>query len=403
VQLEQQHVAQLIQGKQKDSQPEAIEAAKRDFLDLLRQNSPIASEKLLSGKMDDEELESRVDVYLRDHPALTGSAVGTQSNDPRKRVAELLKRDPSIAGSDVERLALADRFLERLAQRSRMAHDDLVKGKMTEEELQSRVTVYIADVHAETTASAVDPKKAAAAAVVESYLKANFGLSTEHPNAISFRGEIEAGGTKRQFVIFKKRPNKIRMHIVEDGLVVGIFSFDGTTAWRQEPSKPAITLAGAEAAALVRSARFDDQLMDYRERGAAVQLEEKTEKGSIQLHLRETDGSEMIAEIDPATFNLLVSRSRDSGGEWAETRFSEFHKVGALNMAYVQEEWAQGKLKSTTRVSDVRLDSGLLDQIFAYPTNLVMGYMDYMGGLALLKAQQKQHVPYLPKTSKTVP
>ncbi len=403
-QMQEQHLAQVFQEKLKDSKADLIERARSEFLEYLRHNSPIAAEKLLSGKMDDEELSSRVDVFLRDRPALTGVAASPSlSNDPQKRVAELLKRDSAIASTDLERTALADRFLERLAERSRMAHDDLVKGKMSEEELQSRVTVFIADVRAASTASAADPQKAAVAAIIESYVKANFGLSTEHANAIAFRGAIEAGETKRQFAIFKKRPGKIRMQISEDGVVIGLLVYDGTTAWRQEVAKQPTRLYGEEAAALAHSARFDDPFIDYQERGAEVKLEEKTEKGPIHLHLRETDGTELVAEIDPANYNLLSLRSREVGGQWVETRFSDYRKVGVLNLAYVQEEWAQRKLKSTMRITDVKLDSGLLDQLFACPTDLAMGYMDYMGGLALVKAQQKKNALASPANSKAVP
>jgi len=73
--------------------------------------------------------------------------------------------------------------------------------------------------------------------------------------------------------------------------------------------------------------------------------------------------------------------------------------VGALNLAYVQEEWNNGTLLSTTRIVDARTDSGLLDQFFVRPSNPVLSYMDFMGGLAAIKAQQRQQLPALSQSA----
>jgi len=395
-QLQQQQLGQLFQGKLKDSAPDTIERAKSEFLDYLRRNSPLASEKLLSGKMDDEELESRVGVFLRDRPALSGAPVTKETGDPREQVAELLRREPAIASTDPERLVLADRFLERLGQRSPTARTELLRGKMAAEELQSRVSVFVADLRAEMTAAPVDPKLAAVQALVDSYIKANFG---ERANDLVYKVEIEANGVKRQGVIFRKRPGKIRMHIVDDSLVIGILGFDGTTAWRQEPGKAGVPSTDAEADSLRQLARFDDPLVDYRERGTEVKLGEKPDKGPFQLEIRERDGTEMIAAIDPATYNEVSLRTRQSDGKWRELRFSDYRKVGALNLAFVQEDWSEGKLRSTTRIKEARIDSGLIDHFFVRPVNPILSYMDYMGGLAAIRAQQKLQPPALKQST----
>jgi hypothetical protein len=392
IQMEEQHVAQLFQEKLKDIRPEAVEAAKREFLDYLRRGSPVASEQLLSGKMDEEELESRVAVYLRDHPALTGVPARNEITDPRKQVAGLLHRESVLAKTDAERLALADRFLEKLGQRSPTARDDLLRGKMNADELQSRINVFVADLRAEAAATPIDPKAAEVVALVESFVKANF---SERANDIVYRIEIDANGVKREGVVFRKRPNKVRMHIVQNGLVMGALAFDGQNAWRQEPGKAGVPATGAEADALKDLARFDDPLVDYREHGTEVKLGEKIENGLLPLNIRERDGTEMVALIDPATYNEVSLRTRQSDGTWKELRFSDYRKVGALNLAYVQEDWSEGKLRSTTRVTEARLDTGLIDEFFVRPINPVFSYMDYMGGLAAIKAQQSQSPPFL--------
>jgi hypothetical protein len=61
----------------------------------------------------------------------------------------------------------------------------------------------------------------------------------------------------------------------------------------------------------------------------------------------------------------------------------------------VQEEWRDGKLQSTTRITEARLDSGLIDEFFVRPVNPILSYMDFMGGLAAIKTQLSQRPPAL--------
>ena len=59
-------------------------------------------------------------------------------------------------------------------------------------------------------------------------------------------------------------------------------------------------------------------------------------------------------------------------------------------MAGVQEHWVDGVLHSTTRMTDVRLDTGVLAKIFSMPTNQRLDFMDYMGGLEVLAKVAKK-------------
>ena len=389
---QQQRLTQLFHEKMRDGRAEMVVRAQNEFVEYLRLNSPIAAEKLLNGKMDDDELSSRVDVFLRDRPALVSGLVAADHNDPRRQVADLIRREPAVAGSDSEGLALADRFLERLAQRSPAAHRELLRGSMAYEELQSRVSVFMTDLRTEAAPVTADPKAATVQTFVDSYLKANFG---ERANDIVYRAEIEGNGIKREYVIFRKRPGKVRMNIVEGGLVVGILGFDGVNAWRQEPGKPGMSSAAGEAAALKQLSRFDDPLVDFRERGTEVKLGDKPVNGLQKLYIREGDGTEMIAAIDPASYREASLRTRQPDGKWRELRFRDYRMLGALNLAYVQEEWVDGVLRTTTRITEAKLDCGLIDQFFVCPANPVFSYMDFMGGLAAIRAQQTQRPPAL--------
>ena len=387
--IQRQRVSQLIGENTRNMDEKQAEIVAGDFIEHLRQNSPIAAEKLFSGQMDDDEIKSRVDVYLRDHPELSGSVSSAPVGDPRNEVAALLRNEKGIANTDLERLAIADRFIARLGELSGTAHDNLMQGRMSPEELASRVKVYAADLRSETTATSADTAEVAAAPIVESFVRANYGRETERANSICYRGSVERNGATRQFVIFKKRPAKIRIHIIEDGVVIGLLGFDGSSAWRQSHGEPAIPVVGSEADDLAKQARFDDPLVDYKERGDRVRLDDRADDKSFRLHIFETDGTEMISTVEASTMNQVSLRRRSRGGAWEETKFNGYRKIGSTNIPFIEEQWVDGVLQFRTRITDVALDAGVLDGFFAKPATTDLEFLDYMGALAVIRTKER--------------
>jgi hypothetical protein len=387
--IQRQRVSQMLQDNVQNLDEKRAEIAAGDFIEHLRQNSPIAAEKFANGQMDDDEIKSRVDVYLRDHPELSGAASSAPVGDPRYEVAELLRNEKGIANTDLERLAIADRFIGRLGELSGTAHDNLIQGKMSPEELASRVKVYAADLRSEITTISSDPGEVAAVPIVESFVQANYGRPTERANSISYRGSIERNGTTREFVIFKKRPAKIRIHIIENGAVIGVLGFDGSAAWRQSHGQPAIPVVGSEADDLAKQARFDDPLVDYKERGDRIRLDDRTSDKSFRLHLFETDGTEMISTVEASTMNQVSLRRRSRGGAWEEVKFNGYRKIGSTNIPFVEEQWVDGVLQFRTRIKDVALDVGLIDEFFAKPASTELEFLDYMSALAVIRTKER--------------
>jgi hypothetical protein len=343
--------------------------------------------------LDDDDLASRIDVYLGEHPELTGRPVSTGVGTLKTRVAELLRNQPGSALTDQERRDIADQFVRSLGDLSETTRDNLISGRISDDELQSRVAVFAADRRVKKPQVVSDPAEAAVPAIADAFEKANFGLITERVEAICFRGTLEEQGAKRDLVIFKKRPDKLRIHVVGDGLVVGVLAFDGSVAWREAIGKPATRITGGAADSLAESARFDDPIVGYAERGASARLEGKPGDSPIRLRIVEKDRTTWIETIDPSTYDELSLVRIGVGGSRVETRFREFRKIGNLNVAFVQEQWAGGRLRSTTRITDVSLDPGLLDRFFEFPASPNLGYMDFMGGLAVLQAREKAGTP----------
>jgi hypothetical protein len=402
-QIQQQEVAELLRKRFPGAPKDEVDKAARDFLAHLRETSPMAADRFAIGRMDDDDLGSRLDVFLGDHPELSGGSTPGAAATLRMRVAELLRREPGPAQPDSDRLEIADQFIRSLGDLSETTRDNLLSGRVSDDELQSRVTVFAADRRVGKTRVATDPAVAAVPAFVDAFEKANFGIITERADSICFRGTVDESGTRRELVIFKKRPNKLRIHVVEGGLVVGVIGFDGTSGWRQPMGKPARRIVGQAAAALAESARFDDPIVGYAERGASARLEGKPGDSPIVLDIAETDGTKWIETIDPANYEELSLVKVRKDGRRTDTKFMDYRKVGNLNVAFGQEEWADGVLRSTTRVTDVSLDPGLLDRFFSYPASQNLGYMDYMGGLAVLQAREKAGMIAKPQAAGSQP
>lgn len=368
-----------------------IERAEQAFMNHLHQSSSMAAEQLSAGSIDEDDLSARIDVFLGDHPELSSSHAAVSMEDPRAQITKALGRYPDLSRSDAERQALAGRFIIWLGGLSGTARDTLLAGRMPPDELQSRVDVFASDIRAERSLVASDPSVAAVPAIADSFEAANLGPVPERADSICCRGTESDGTLTREFVLIKKRPRSVRIHIIKDGLVVGVLAYDGVTAWQQVPGRPPTQVQGPEAEAITITARYDDPLVGYRERGAKARLESAPGVSPLRLSIREADGGEVVETIDPATYNELSIARRNSAGKWDETRFREYRKVGSLNVAGLQEHWIDGVLRSTTRISDVRLDTGVLAKIFSMPSSARLDFMDYMGGLEVLANVSKKN------------
>lgn len=387
---ERARVGTLIRERVPAETAESGDRLARQFITQLQTNSPMAAEKLLSGKMDRDELEARLGVFLRDNPGRNGDDASSTKDSPRARVAELLTRESKLASTNEERLALADQFIERLGERNRNARDTLMSGRMSAEELQSRLTVFITDLKAVPTAAPVDPAADALPTLIESYVRANFGSVRDRLSSISFRGVVEDRGRTREFVVFKKRPGKLRMHVLEEGVVTQILAHDGETAWMQASSQPAVLAFGTTATEIATMARFDPPLVGYRERGADVFRADKPGSDLVVIRVREKDGTEVISTIDPKTLVEQSNLTESTMTGAVETRFSDYRKVGSLNVPYRHEQWVKGVLRSTITISDVVAEPGLLDSFFLRPTAKEVAFMDYMTALRQVQAQEKR-------------
>lgn len=388
-QLGQQELAHLLRTKLPGQPQATIERAAHDFLQHLSETSPIIAENFSAGRLSADELASRLDIFLGSHPEYTGKATTLNLGDARQRISSLLKAAPDIARTDADRQRLTEQFLQQLGALSGTAKEELLGGRMSQDDLQTRVSVFISDTRANASKVAADPAEVAAVPIVESYIKANFGTASERMDSICYRGTVDDNKTKHEFVAFKMRPNLFRLHILKDGLVYAVLAYDGTQAWEQSMGRPPVSVVGSQAEEIAISAQFDDLLLGYRERGASVRLLDRQGSGPYQLRIHESDGTEEISVIDPVNFTQVALRRKRPDGHVRETRFDDYRTVGTAKIAFRSQDLNDGVVHATTTYSNVVVDSGVIPRFFSRPEVVSFGFMDMMGGLALIESQAK--------------
>jgi hypothetical protein len=360
--------------------PDALKRASADFLAQLRETSPIIAEDFEQGRLSQDEIASRLDVFIGDHPEYTGQRAAAPVTDPRQRIADLLRPATDLIRTGEELDRLVDRFLNDLGNLSGTAKEDLLAGRMAQSDLQTRVSVFLSDLRAEAAKTNLDPAEAAAGPIVDSYLKATFGSASERMNSICYRGTVDDMKTKSEFVTFRMRPNLLRIHVVKDGLVIRILAYDGNQAWAQAPGRMPVSVTGLEALAVARSADFDDPLMGYKERGAKVRLLAGAANEPYQIQILEAGGAESVVMIDRSSYTESAARRRRPDGKWNEVRFEDYRTVGTTKVAFRTQEWSDGVLRATTQYSEVRVDPGIISNLFRRPGPTQFAFMDLMEG-----------------------
>jgi hypothetical protein len=90
-----QRLAQLLRKRLPGQSAQAIDRAQQAFLEHLKSTSPIISEEFLSGRTDVDDIASRLDIFVSDHPEFSGAATPAAVASPRQQVVDLLVSCPT--------------------------------------------------------------------------------------------------------------------------------------------------------------------------------------------------------------------------------------------------------------------------------------------------------------------
>lgn len=213
--------------------------------------------------------------------------------------------------------------------------------------------------------------------LIEKNLQAHGGLDKlKAINAVKMAGKMSMqGGMEAPFTFQKKRPDKIRIEFVIQGLT-GVQAYDGNTAWSLMPfmgSKDPQKMPEEERKDIIEQADFDGPLVDYKQKGHTIEYVGKedvegTEAHKLKILLK--NGNVRYLFLDPET-GLEIKATAMIKREGVETSvdsfFGDYKEVNGLVFPFSIEQRIQGQAGPQFAVETVELDVNLDESLFTMP------------------------------------
>jgi len=193
--------------------------------------------------------------------------------------------------------------------------------------------------------------------------------------SIKMTGKINLGqGMEAPFVYEKKRPDKIRIEFLIQGMN-NIQAFDGTTAWAQAPisgSKDPQKMNAEDTQDMIEQADFDGPLVDYKAKGNSVEYigkedVEGTSAHKIKVTLK--NGQVRYLFVDPDSGLELKSTAvikREGVEASVDTFFGDYKEVNGLIFPFSVEQKVKDH-STQFMVEKVEVDANLDDSLFQMP------------------------------------
>ncbi|MGH9857005.1 MAG: hypothetical protein ACRD4B_04075, partial [Acidobacteriota bacterium] len=195
-------------------------------------------------------------------------------------------------------------------------------------------------------------------------------------NTVKMSGKMSmAGGIEAPFTFQKKRPDKIKIEFVIQGMT-GIQAYDGSTAWTLMPftgNKDPQKMPEEDRKDIIEQADFDGPLVDYRAKGNVVEYVGKedvegTEAHKLKLTLK--SGNVRYLFLDPETgleIKATAMIKREGVEASVDSFFGDYKEVDGIIFPFVIEQKIQGQPGPTFSVEKLDLDVDLEDSLFVMP------------------------------------
>ena len=202
--------------------------------------------------------------------------------------------------------------------------------------------------------------------VLSSYYKAIGGVDKwKTLKSTLSEGKGEQSGFQFPVKLLSARPNLTRLDVEVQGMFI-IDAFDGEVAWEQmpfDPSKAKPTAKDKEATAEAAKENFEDDLIDYKEKGHTVTLEGTEEMDGAKthkVHLVRKDGIEKFFFLDNDTYLPIAIRSfAKTGmmkGKAIDSYMSDFKEVGGMMMPHSIEQKVDSKTVFSIKIEEIKLN-----------------------------------------------
>ena len=194
---------------------------------------------------------------------------------------------------------------------------------------------------------------------------------------MKFIGEGVQMGMKFPVTMISKEPNLNRLDVSIQGMTM-IQAFDGEVAWATNPfaGQTEPTKMSDEESEEAGKENFQDDLLDYKEKGYTLTLEGKDEyEGSevYKLKLVRGEGDERIYFFDTEIMIPIAMRMTPQTGQMKgqviDAISSDFQEVDGVMVPFSFKQKIGGQTMLEFIASEVQLNTPMTDEEFAFPGN----------------------------------
>jgi hypothetical protein len=192
---------------------------------------------------------------------------------------------------------------------------------------------------------------------------------------VRLSGSVEGVNSIYDFVLLKKRPNKLRMRFMFRGAAIES-GFDGEVGWRRQSrgdQSQVVVLEGKELAGIRLESDFDGPLIGKLQEGVQLKLNRIERIGRVDYFVIRAEYPMRVSDhyIDSRTFRELkvVSSQDDADGNRKESvnHYKEYKKHGGIWVAHLVVRTLPNGNKENIRIENVEVNPGILDLVFDKP------------------------------------
>lgn len=188
---------------------------------------------------------------------------------------------------------------------------------------------------------------------------------------VKMSGKVTGPKGDFQMTVWAKRPDRKRTE-AERGDQKMIEAYDGSMGWVRMGAMPPQTVpAGPQLEAAKRQAEFDTGLLNYKQKGLAIELVGKQPvDGSYHLRVTAKDGSTTHYYIDADTGleqKIVTFVPGPRGRASLEMRFSDYRRVDGRMVPFVIENLVEGKPVAKTELDKIEFNLPIEDSFFRMP------------------------------------
>ena len=186
-------------------------------------------------------------------------------------------------------------------------------------------------------------------------------------------GRAKSARGTATLTMWTRRPTSMRQEIVTDGRTT-VTGYDGTTLWAINPvlGPQAREVKGPAAdRAREEASDFDSALLDYKDKGNAVELVPAEAGGPIHLRVTKKNGKIQDIYLNSTTYlEERVTSEVEQGLKKAivKTELSNYKQVDGMMVPFTIRQIVNGQVEGEITYERVQFNLPLSDDLFKMPS-----------------------------------